>query len=289
VLQLIINGIVSGSVFALGAVAFSLIYRVAGFMNFAQGDYATYGAYIALAFNVDFGFGVVLATLMAMIGVALLSVLLELGAWAPLRARRSGVFALLTASFGISLLLRGLLYVIAGAGERSYHVNLLATYHIGSIRISESSLIAIGVACGGISLLSVMMVKTKLGREIRAVADDRSLADVAGIDVARITLLAWVVVGAIVALSGVLQGLIVSTFDPTMGFNLLLPTFAAVIVGGLDRTIGALVGGLALGVIMQVCTWQGFAGGVSPVWSEGIAFLILMVVMVARPRGLLTR
>jgi branched-subunit amino acid ABC-type transport system permease component len=124
---------------------------------------------------------------------------------------------------------------------------------------------------------------------MRAVADDRSLAAVAGIDTGRVVLATWVLSGALAAIAGVLAGLVQSTFDPNFGFTLLLPVFAAVVLGGIGNPYGALAGGFLLGIVTELSTWDGFGGGVDPVYKPVVAFAVLIVVLLARPQGLLGR
>jgi branched-subunit amino acid ABC-type transport system permease component len=124
---------------------------------------------------------------------------------------------------------------------------------------------------------------------MRAVADDRALAAVAGIDTGRVIVLTWIVSGLLAGLAGVLAALVQSTFDPNFGFALLLPVFAAVVLGGIGSPYGALLGGLVLGVVTELSTWGGFFGGVNSVYKPVVAFAILIGVLLVRPQGLLGR
>src|SRR5205085_9287381 len=124
-----------------------------------------------------------------------------------------------------------------------------------------------------------------LGGAMRPMADDRALAQLAGMDPRRIVMATWVVAGSLAALAGVLFGLVESSFDPNFGFQQLLPIFAAVVLGGIGSAYGALVGGLALGLAMEVSTWSGFAGGVNPVYKPVVAFTVLAAALMVRPQG----
>jgi branched-subunit amino acid ABC-type transport system permease component len=124
---------------------------------------------------------------------------------------------------------------------------------------------------------------------MRAVADDRALAAVAGIDTGRVIVLTWIVSGLLAGLAGVLAALVQSTFDPNFGFALLLPVFAAVVLGGIGSPYGALLGGFVLGVVTELSTWGGFFGGVNSVYKPVVAFAILIGVLLVRPQGLLGR
>jgi neutral amino acid transport system permease protein len=288
-LQLLVNGLVTGSVFAIAAVGVSLIYGILRLVNFAYGDVMAYGACMAFLFNVTLGLQMVLSTALAMVATAVLSVALELVLWRPLRARGAGFMSLFLASIGLALILRQMLLLVAGPQSRAYDVNPYKVYVIGSVRLSGSQAIAIAVAVVAIVLVGVLLSSTSLGRTMRAVADDRALAAVAGVDTGRVIVLTWIVSGLLAGLAGVLAALVQSTFDPNFGFALLLPVFAAVVLGGIGSPYGALLGGLVLGVVTELSTWGGFFGGVNSVYKPVVAFAILIGVLLVRPQGLLGR
>jgi neutral amino acid transport system permease protein len=284
-----VNGLVTGSVFAIAAVGVSLIYGILRLVNFAYGDVMAYGACMAFLFNVTLGLQMVLSTALAMVATAVLSVTLELVLWRPLRARGAGFMSLFLASIGLALILRQMLLLVAGPQSRAYDVNPYKVYVIGSVRLSGSQAIAIAVAVVAIVLVGVLLSSTSLGRTMRAVADDRALAAVAGIDTGRVIVLTWIVSGLLAGLAGVLAALVQSTFDPNFGFALLLPVFAAVVLGGIGSPYGALLGGLVLGVVTELSTWGAFFGGVNSVYKPVVAFTILIGVLLVRPQGLLGR
>ncbi|CAN5818328.1 branched-chain amino acid ABC transporter permease [soil metagenome] len=288
-LQLLVNGLVTGSVFAIAAVGVSLIYGILRLVNFAYGDVMAYGACMAFLFNVTLGLQMVLSTALAMVATAVLSVALELVLWRPLRARGAGFMSLFLASIGLALILRQMLLLVAGPQSRAYDVNPYKVYVIGSVRLSGSQAIAIAVAVVAIVLVGVLLSSTSLGRTMRAVADDRALAAVAGIDTGRVVLLTWIVSGLLAGLAGVLAALVQSTFDPNFGFALLLPVFAAVVLGGIGSAYCALLGGRVLGVVTELATWGGFFGGVNSVYKPVVAFAILIGVLLVRPQGLFGR
>jgi len=288
-LQLLVNGLVTGSVFAIAAVGVSLIYGILRLVNFAYGDVMAYGACMAFLFNVTLGLQMVLSTALAMVATAVLSVTLELVLWRPLRARGAAFMSLFLASIGLALILRQMLLLVAGPQSRAYDVNPYKVYVIGSVRLSGSQAIAIAVAVVAIVLVGVLLSSTSLGRTMRAVADDRALAAVAGVDTGRVIVLTWIVSGLLAGLAGVLAALVQSTFDPNFGFALLLPVFAAVVLGGIGSPYGALLGGFVLGVVTELSTWGGFFGGVNSVYKPVVAFAILIGVLLVRPQGLLGR
>jgi branched-subunit amino acid ABC-type transport system permease component len=288
-LQLVVNGLVTGSVYALGAVGISLVFGPLRIVNFAQGDYLTFGAYMALIANVGWGVNIVLAAVFAMIMTAVLAVAIEFALWRPMRHRGAKTMSLFICSIGLAFILRSAILFAAGGGERTYNVNVFQVYSIGQIRISETQLISIAVAMAAIVATAVVLAKTAFGRQVRAVADSVELASIAGVNVDRMVISIWILVGMLAGLCGVLAGLIQSSFDPNLGWNLLLPLFAAVIIGGVGSPYGALLGGLTLGIVQEVSTWSGFFGGLNPVWKPAIAFGVLVAVLMVRPQGLLGR
>jgi len=288
-LQLLVNGLVTGSVIAIAAVGVSLLYGILRLVNFAYGDVMTFGAFVGVLFNVTLGLPMVPATLLAMATTAALSVTLEFTLWRPLRARGARFMSLFLASIGLALVLRQAVLLVAGPQPRTFDINPYTVFVLGSVRLSLGQAVAVAVGAGAIIVVGLMLGLTTSGRTMRAVADDRALAAVAGIDTARVILLTWVVAGLLAGLAGVLAGLVQSSFDPNFGFALLLPTFAAVVLGGIGSAYGALAGGLVLGVATELSTWEGFFGGVDPVYKPVVAFAVLIVALLVRPQGLLGR
>jgi branched-subunit amino acid ABC-type transport system permease component len=288
-LQLVANGLVTGSIYAIAAVGVSLVYGILRLVNFAYGDVMTFGAFVAVLFNVTLGLQMVLAAALAMVATALLSIGLEGVLWRPLRARRAGFMSLFLASIGLALVLRQAIFLVAGPQPRSYDVDPYKVYVLGSVRLSGSQGVAVVVATASIVLVGFLLGASSLGRMMRAVADDRALAAVAGIDTSRVVVLTWIVSGLLAGLAGVLAALVQSSFDPNFGFTLLLPIFAAVVLGGIGSAYGALLGGLVLGLATELSTWDGFHGGVDPVYKPVVAFAVLIGVLLLRPQGLLGR
>src|SRR5215203_2350694 len=259
-LQLVANGLVTGAVLAIAAVGVSLIYGILGLVNFAYGDVMTFGAFVAVLCNGRLGMGMVVAAVLAMVSTAILSLSLDGVLWRPLRARRAGFMSLFLASIGLALVLRQAIFLVSGPQPRSYDVDPYKVYVLGSVRLSGAQAIAVTVAAAAIVAVALVLGTTSVGRTMRAVADDRALAAV-----------------------------VQSSFDPNFGFSLLLPVFAAVLLGGIGSASGALFGGLLLGLATEVSTWAGFHGGVNPIYKPVVAFAVLIAVLLVRPQGLLGR
>ena len=160
---------------------------------------------------------------------------------------------------------------------------------LGSVRLSQAQLITIAVAAAAILLLGAFLARTTLGQTMRALSDDRALAAIAGVNVGRVIAYTWILSGLLAGVAGVLAGLVESSFDPNFGFRLLLPIFAAVVLGGIGSAYGALAGGLALGLAMELSTWPSLLGGVDPVYKPVVAFVLLAAALMVRPQGLFGR
>jgi neutral amino acid transport system permease protein len=288
-LQLLANGLVTGSVIALAAVGVSIVYGILRLVNFAYGDTMTFGAFMGVLFNVRLGLPIVGAALLAMVATAVLSVGLELVLWRPLRGRSAGFMSLFLVSVGLALVLRHVIYLVAGPQPRAYSVDPYKVYVIGSARLSGAQGIAIVVAAVGIVVVGLLIARTGVGRMMRAVADDLPLAAVSGVRTGRVILAAWILSGLLAGLAGVLAGLVQTSFNPQLGFTLLLPIFAAVVLGGIGNAYGALAGGLVLGLAMELSTWPELAGGVDPTYKPVVAFAALVLVLLLRPQGLFGR
>jgi neutral amino acid transport system permease protein len=288
-LQLLANGLVTGSIISLGAIGLTLVYGILKIVNFAHGEYLAFGAFMAFVVNITWGGHMVLAVLYAVAMTALLGIALELVLWRPMRGKGAGMVNLFITSIGLALVIRHLLFLGWGARPRRYDVDVFQVYELGPIRLSQSQLVAVGIALAAIVLVGLLLARTSLGKAMRALSDDRSLAAVAGIDVDRTVVVTWILAGGLAGVAGLLQGLVLNAFTPNFGFTLLLPVFAAVVLGGIGSAYGALVGGLALGLVMEVSTWSALAGGAPPVYKPVVAFALLILVLLLRPQGVFGR
>src|SRR6266542_3204375 len=168
-------------------------------------------------------------------------------------------------------------------------VGVSIVYVIGKVRLSGAQGIAIVVAAVGIVLVGLLIAQTGVGRMMRALADDVQLTAVSGVRTGRVIVAVWILSGLLAGLAGVLAGLVQTSFNPQLGFTLLLPIFDAVVLGGIGSAYGALTGGLALGLAMELSTWPELAGGVDPTYKPVVAFGLLVLVLLLRPQGLFGR
>jgi branched-chain amino acid transport system permease protein len=281
-IQLLVDGIRFGLLIALAAIGLSLIFGTTGLTNFAHGELVTAGALVAWFVNVEAGVPLIAAAVIAMIAGGAFGALNELGLWRPLRRRGTGLIAALVVSIGLSLLLRYLYQIIFGGSSEPY-----AAYRgqravdYGLFRMTNVDLATIVICVVVLVLVALMLQRTRIGKAMRAVADNRDLAASSGINVNQVILVVWMMGGALAALGGVMLGL-TDEVQWDMGFRLLLLMFAGVTLGGLGTAYGALVGSLVVGVFVQMSTLVipndvKYVGGL----------LLLIVILIIRPQGIL--
>ncbi len=280
--QLLVDGLRFGLLIAVCAVGLSLIFGTTGLTNFAHGELVTIGAIIAWYINVRGGVPLIPATIIAMVAGAAVGALNELGIWRPLRRRGTGLIAALVVSIGLSLLLRYLIQIVYGGFSNPYgDFQSQRAVDYGAFTLTNRSLASIVISVVVLVLVALMLQRTKIGKAMRAVADNRDLAASSGIDVNRVILVVWMMGGALATLGGVLLGLS-DQVQWDMGFRLLLLMFAGVTLGGLGTAYGALVGSVIVGVFVQMSTLvipddMKYVGGL----------LLLIVILVIRPQGIL--
>jgi neutral amino acid transport system permease protein len=284
VAQRTVNGLVSGSYFALGAVGLTLVYGTLKLVNFAHGDLLTFGAYLAFLANVTWGFPLVVAAAFAVVCAAALGVASERVLWRPMRARGAGLLQLMLMTLGLALVIRYGIQLVAGTAQRALEVDVLASVEFLGLRIGRTELIVVLVGVAVLVTVGLMLRLTSLGRQMRALADDFSLAEVTGIDTDRVVIATWIFAAGLAGLAGVLYTAAIGTMTPNLGFFLLLSLFAAVILGGIGNAYGALAGGLLLGVVQE---WSTLV--IDARWKIAVGFAVLIVVLIVRPQGLFGR
>jgi neutral amino acid transport system permease protein len=278
-----LNGLSLGSIYALGAVGLTLVYGILKLVNFAHGDFVTFGAFMAFLMNVTWGVPLVFAIFWAMLITALLGVFFERAMWGPMRARRAGLLQLLLMSIGLAFVVRAIVYFGWGTEIRTLDVNVTDTVKFLGLRIGRTELIVLGIGVFVLISVGLMLRMTRLGKQMRALSDNLELAETSGIDTERVVILTWVFAGALAGLAGVLAGA-VTTIYPELGFELLLIMFAAVVLGGIGDAFGALVAGLVLGLMTEWSTLL-----IDARWKITIGFLVLLLVLIIRPQGIFGR
>ncbi|MCS7198049.1 MAG: branched-chain amino acid ABC transporter permease [Candidatus Bipolaricaulota bacterium] len=297
-LELTVYGIIYGSIIALGAIGLTLIYGILRFANFAHGDLMSVGAYIALFLiqvlfpllgvpqerlsGTSFGWPLILAMPLSALVTALLAIALDQMFYRPLRARRASPVIIAMASLGAAFIVRNLIYIIWGPDKINYFPGLYrpAWQLPFDVRIRPDELIIVVLALSLVALVYLFLQKTKLGKAMRATADNPDLARVTGINTEQVRLWTWGIGAGLAAIAGIMYGVNAQLY-PEMGWSFLLPLFAATVLGTVGNPYGALVGGLVIGVVQRVSTvW------LNPAYQPAVAFLILIVVLLVRPQGI---
>ncbi len=283
VAQLGLNGLSSGAIYALGAVGLTLVYGILKLVNFAHGDFLTFGAYMAYLVNVTWGLPIVAAVFWAMVMTAVLGIVLEKVMWGPMRARGAGMLQLLLMAIGLALVIRYSIQFVWSTELRQLDVNRTDTVEFLGLTIGRTNLIVIVIGFVVLVGTGMMLRYTLLGKRMRALSDDLDLAETSGIDTSRVILWTWVFAAGFAGLAGVLAGA-TTQVQPELGFELLLPIFAAVVMGGIGNAYGALAAGLVLGLVIEWSTLF-----IDARWKTAIGFVVLILVLVVRPQGIFGR
>ncbi len=276
--QLIVNGIALGSIIALAAVGLTLTYGILKLSNFAHGDFMTLGAYLTWVTN-QLGVNVWLSMVVGMVGTVGAMLLSEKLLWQPMRRQRASATTVIIISIGLSLFLRNGIIFLWGSNNQSYNLPVAEAIDMFGLRVKYSSIIILVVSVVAIAALHFLLQNTKIGKAMRAVADDPDLAKVTGINVEQVVLWTWIITGVLTALAGSLYGL--TAVRPNMGWFLILPMFAAVILGGIGNPYGAIAGAFVIGIAQEVA--------VPIVGSEyklAIALLAMVLTLLFKPKGL---
>ena len=292
--QFVIDGLLNGAMIGLGAIGLTLAYSVLRFANFAHGEFISWGGYIALLVaggigavmgqndlgNLTFGWPLILALPVAALGAGILALALDAVLFRRLRQKGTSI-TLVIASFGASLALRSLLEFLFSDDPRYYSTDIAIATPLGfGMRATADQLGVLGFALVLMVLMHLVMTRSRLGWSLRAVSENPDLARLAGIDVAGVIRMAWLIGGGLAGVTGVLLGQTVQ-LRPTMGFDLLLPLFSAAILGGIGSVPGAMLGGLIIGLAEALSVPL-----IGAEYRAAVAFLVLLAMLLVRPTGL---
>ncbi len=277
--QLIFNGIAIGSILALAAIGLTLTYGILNLSNFAHGDFMTLGAYFTWLANTS-GVNIWLAMILGAVGTIIAMLIAEYLLWKPMRDRRATDTTLIIISIGLALFIRNGILLLYGGSNQLYELPVVPALQFGDLRIAYYRLVVIGLAIAAIVALHLILQNTKIGKAMRAVADNIDLARVSGIDAEQVVLWTWVITGMLTAFAGAMYGLI-AVVRPNMGWFLILPMFASVILGGIGNPYGAIAGAFIIGIAQEL--------SVPLMGSEyklGVALAIMVIILLVRPQGL---
>ena len=279
IIQLTMNGITVGSIIALAAVGLTLTYGILRLSNFAHGDFMTLGAYFSLLMNA-IGLPIWLAIALGAALTIAVALLCEKLLWSPMRDRRATSTTLIIISIGLALFLRNGIILIWGGANQSYELPVISAIDLFGIRIPFYRLIVVGLALLAIVGLHLLLQNTKIGKAMRAVADNTDLARVSGINVDRVVIWTWVIAAGLTALGGGMYG-IITAVRPNMGWFLILPMFASVILGGIGNPYGAIAGAFVIGIAQEVSSYW-----LPSEYKLGVALMIMIAVLLVRPQGI---
>ncbi len=283
ILRQIINGLQAGSIYALLALGYSMVYGIIMQLTFAHGDIIMIGAYIAWLCMARFALNPVFAILFAILGCVLLGVSIEKIAYKPLR--NSPRISLLITAIGISFLLENAAQMIFGAGAQVIPpVFTVPNASIGQVEIPGTAIVTVAVTALSMVALTLLIQKTKMGKAMRAVSEDTGAAQLMGININRTISFTFAIGSALAGIGSVLYCTAYPQATATMGSMLGLKAFVAAVLGGIGSIPGAMIGGFAIGLAEALVS----AAGLS-VWKDGVVFAILIVVLLVKPTGILGR
>ena len=296
----LIPGIILGCIYALGAIGVTLTFGILRFANFAHGEVMMIGAFLTWTIMAAAGEGGIdIHPLIALVPAVALTIPIALGVdrffYRPFR--ESATIIVVIASFGMMLVLRSLVQVIWGPDQQNFVPGIAKpngwvqefTDGIGTmILIPNKHLFIIGGTILIMLVFNYILTRTRIGKAMRAVSDSPDLARTTGIDVEAVIRATWVIGGFCAVAAGVFMAMETQYIESTMGFKMLLPIFAAAILGGIGRPFGAVAGGLIIGIAEELVAypWVGSEPLISPGYKSGVAFTIMVVMLIVRPAGL---
>ena len=280
-IQTLISGLSLGSIYALIALGYTMVYGIAKMLNFAHGDIIMIGAYAGIVAVAQLGLPPVLAVVLSVLVCVLLGVLIEHLAYKPLRQAPS--LSVLITAIGVSYLLQNLALLIFGSQQKAYPTILtLPTLQVGPVSIEGVTILTLVTTAVIMLALTFFVNKTKLGKAMRAVSEDKAAASLMGISVNRTITLTFAIGSALAAFASIFYGMTYVYLKPTTGAMPGITAFTAAVFGGIGSIPGAMLGGILLGLIEQFSKTY-----ISTLWADAIVFAVLVLVLVVKPTGLL--
>ena len=280
-IQTLISGLSLGSIYALIALGYTMVYGIAKMLNFAHGDIIMVGAYAAITAVFTMGLPPFIAILISIALCALLGIVIEFLAYRPLRQAQP--LAVLITAIGVSYLLQNLALLIYGSEQKAFPtIVALPTVHIGGVYIDGITLATLVVTAVIMVALSLFINKTRMGKAMRAVSEDKEAAELMGISVNRTITVTFAIGSALAGVAAIFYGAAYTYIRPTTGAMPGIKAFTAAVFGGIGSIPGAMLGGILLGVIEQLSKTY-----ISTLWADAIVFGVLVVVLVVKPTGLL--
>lgn len=282
--QLVMNSLIIGSIYALVACGFSLVYVTNKFMHLAHGTTVVISSYFLYTFFDVLGLSIVLAILLTIISSCLLGVIMYRFIYYPLQKKKASNIILLLASVGLLIVFENLIALFMGGNiKKVSFITVTQGLNIFGAFVTPLQLVIIAVSIVLLISLYLLIRKTKLGMEIRAVSHNRDLASIVGINQRKIALISFIIASSLAAIAGILIGL-ERSLQAAMGTKLIIKSFTGSIIGGISSVPGSIIGSYILGIAENVGVWFLPAG-----FKEGIAFLLLFIFLLFKPKGLFVR
>ena len=279
----VLNGLQLGSIYALVALGYTMVYGIILLLNFAHGDIIMFGSYVAWIALVQLGLNPAIAVLLAIFGCVLLGVLIDKVAYAPLR--EAPRLSILITAIGVSYLLENGVQLLLGADAKVVPSIIdLGTVQVFGSTLSGSALLTVAVTIVATVVLTLLVQKTRLGKAMRAVSEDMGAARLMGVNVNSTISFTFAVGSALAGIAAILYSMAYQQVSPTMGVMLGTKAFVAAVLGGIGSIPGAVIGGLIVGFSEVFVAAFGLS-----VWQDAVVFLLLILVLVVKPTGLLGR
>ncbi|AOT69136.1 branched-chain amino acid ABC transporter permease [Geosporobacter ferrireducens] len=284
-LQQMINGITLGSAYALTAIGYTMVFGILELVNFSHGAVYMFGAFICMMLITAFKINFFMAFLLSLVITGVLGILIDKICLYPLRIKNAPKVTSLISTIGVSIFLQNMVMLLWGSETKNFPMVLnLGTTNIMGVKISYFQLLIMAVCFILMATLTVIIQKTKMGKAMRATAQNMEAAKLMGIHVDQVISFTFFLGAALAAVAGIMIGMYYQTVDPMMGFMTGLKAFAAAVLGGIGVLPGAVIGGLLIGVIETLS-----AGYIHGGYRDAIAFAILIAVLMVKPTGLLGR
>ena len=279
----VLNGLQLGSIYALVALGYTMVYGIILLLNFAHGDIIMFGSYVAWIALVQLGLNPALAVLLAIFGCVVLGVLIDKVAYAPLR--EAPRLSILITAIGVSYLLENGVQLLLGADAKVVPSIIdLGTVQVFGSTLSGTALLTVAVTIVATVVLTLLVQKTRLGKAMRAVSEDMGAARLMGVNVNSTISFTFAVGSALAGIAAILYSMAYQQVSPTMGVMLGTKAFVAAVLGGIGSIPGAVIGGLIVGFSEVFVAAFGLS-----VWQDAVVFLLLILVLIVKPTGLLGR
>ena len=280
-IQTLISGLSLGSIYALIALGYTMVYGIAKMLNFAHGDIIMIGAYAGIIAVAQMGLPPLIGVLLSILICALLGVLIEFLAYKPLR--QAPPLSVLITAIGVSYFLQNLALILFGSQQKAYPTIVqLGQVTIGSVTIDGVTILTLLVTALIMVVLSFFINRTRMGKAMRAVSEDKAAAALMGISVNRTISITFAIGSALAAVASIFYGMSYIYIKPTTGAMPGIKAFTAAVFGGIGSVPGAMLGGILLGIIEQLSKTY-----ISTLWADAIVFGVLVLVLVVKPTGLL--